>query len=58
MNDIEWDIFTLEMEASNKAIIEEFMMDKMRPRDLQAMVDQLNAQEVQQQPVPPQEPGI
>ncbi len=50
----------MEVEAGNMALIEEFMMDKMRPRDLQAMVDQLNAQEAQQQqqPLPPQDIGI
>ena len=55
MNDREWDIFMMEVETRNEALIQEFMMDKMRPRDLQALVDQLNAQEAQQQPVPPQE---
>jgi len=50
----------MEMEAGNQALIEEFMMSKMRPRELQAMVDQFNAQEAQQQqqPAPPQEPQI
>ena len=58
MNDREWDIFMMEVETRNMALIEEFMMDKMRPRELQAMVDQLNQQEAQQQPAPPQEPSI
>ncbi len=60
MNDRDLDIFMVEMEARNQALIEEFMVSKMRPRDLQAMVDQLNAQEFQQQQqlAPPQEPGI
>ena len=47
----------MEVETRNEALIQEFVMDKMRPRDLQALVDQLNAQEAQQQPVPPQEPA-
>ena len=46
MDDIKWDIFMLEMEARNKAIIEEFIISKTRPRDL----DQMFAQESEQAP--------
>ena len=50
----------MEVETRNQALIEEFLMSKMRPRDLQALVDQFNAQEFQQQQqlAPPQEPSI
>ena len=34
MNDVEWDIFMLEIEVRNEALIQEFMIAKMRPRDL------------------------
>ena len=49
MKDREWDIFMMEVEQRNEELIQEFLLSKMRPRDLQAMVDQLNETEVQQQ---------
>ena len=54
--DREWEIFELEVEARHLAMIEEFLLSKMRPRDQQALVDQLNAQQPQEQP--PQEPDV
>ena len=59
--DREWEIMLLEIEAENKLLIERFYLERMRPSDLQAMVDQFNAQEAQQQQqqfAPPQEPQI
>ena len=48
MNDREWDIFMMEMEAANEEIIQEFVISQMRPRDQQLMVDQLNQIEEQE----------
>ena len=48
MNDREWDIFMMEMEAGNEEIIQEFLISQMRPRDQQLMVDQLNQLEEQE----------
>ena len=47
MNAVEWDIFMLEIEARNEALIQEFMIAKMRPRDL-AQLTQENNGETQQ----------
>ena len=47
MNDVEWDIFMLEIEVRNEAVIQEFMIAKMRPRDL-AQLTQENNGETQQ----------
>ena len=59
MDDREWDIFMVEIEQRNQALIEEFLMAKIRPRDLQALVDQRNAEEFQQaQAALLQEPNI
>ena len=43
----------LEMEARNEELILEFLVSKMRPRDQQILVDNMNAQEAQL--APPQE---
>ena len=48
MDDREWDIFMVEVETRNIALIEEFMMDKMRPRDLAALEAQSQPQQPQQ----------
>ena len=40
MNDREWDIFMMEMEAGNEEIIQEFLISQMRPRELDAAVQQ------------------
>ena len=48
MNDREWDIFMMEMEAGNEEIIQEFLISQMRPRDQQLMVDTLNQLEEQE----------
>jgi len=41
----------MEVEQRNQALIEEFMVSKMRPRELQAAIQQAQqAQQVQQQP--------
>ena len=48
MDDREWDIFMMEMEAANEEIIQEFLISQMRPRDQQLMVDQLNQIEEQE----------
>ena len=48
MDDRRWDIFTLEMEARNEELIQEFLISQMRPRDQQLMVDQLNQIEEQE----------
>ena len=53
MDDREWDIFMMEMEARNVALVTEFLVSKMRPRDQQVLVDNMNAQEAQL--APPQE---
>ena len=53
MDDREWDIFMMEMEARNEELILEFLVSKMRPRDQQILVDNMNAQEAQL--APPQE---
>jgi hypothetical protein len=37
--DREWDIFMMEIEARNKALIEEFLLGKMRPRDLEQLME-------------------
>ena len=54
MDDIKWDIFMLEVETRNQALIEEFLMSKMRPRDIQAIMQQAQQaqqpQRIQQQP--------
>ena len=47
MNDVEWDIFMLEIEVRNEALIRAFMIEKMRPRDL-AQLTQENNGETQQ----------
>ena len=39
MNDKEWDVFMLEIEVRNEALIREFMIAKMRPRDLAQLQD-------------------
>ena len=38
MDDREWDIFMVEIEQRNQALIEEFLRAKMRPRDLEKMI--------------------
>ena len=38
MNDVEWDIFMLEIEVRNEALIREMMIAKMRHRDLEQMI--------------------
>jgi len=48
VNDREWDIFMMEMEAGNEEIIQEFLISQMRPRDQQLMVDTLNQLEEQE----------
>ena len=54
MDDKEWDVFMLEIEARNQALIQEFMVSKMRPRDIQALMQQAQQaqqpQQTQQQP--------
>ena len=50
MDDREWDIFMMEMEAGNEAFIEEFMMAKMRPRDLEAIAQQMIQNDQPQSP--------
>ncbi len=38
--DREWDIVMMEIAADNEALIEEFLMSKMRPRDLEQLFSQ------------------
>ena len=40
MTDREWDIFMMEIEARNEELIQEFIISKMRPRELDAAVQQ------------------
>ena len=40
MNDREWDIFMMEVETRNEALIAELLISKMRPRDIEAMMAQ------------------
>ena len=40
MNQREWDIFMMEVETRNEALIAEFLISQMRPRDLEALVAQ------------------
>jgi hypothetical protein len=48
--DREWDIFMMEIEARNKALIEEFLLGKMRPRDIEALLQQQEQEQLQIQP--------
>ncbi len=43
--DREWDIFMMEIEVRNEALIEELLLSKMRPRDLEVLVAQGEQQE-------------
>ncbi len=45
----------VEVETANMALIEEFMMDKMRPRDLAALEAQAQPQQPQQTQEAPEE---
>jgi hypothetical protein len=50
MNDREWDIFVMEIEARNEALIGEFLSSKMRPRDLEQLI-QTTEQPLAEQPL-------
>jgi hypothetical protein len=45
MNDREWDIFMMEIEARNEGLIQEFLISQMRPRDIEALMAQGEQQE-------------
>ena len=45
MDDRSWDIFMLEVETRNEALIQEFLISQMRPRDIEALAAQGEQQE-------------
>ena len=53
--DREWEIMLLEIEQENKDLIANFYLERMRPRDLEAMALQAEQQEA---PPAPAEGGI
>ena len=57
MNDVEWDIFMLEIEVRNVALIQEFMIAKMRPRDLAQLTQENNGETQQLDPQTGGEPS-
>ena len=57
MNDREWDIFMLEVEARDDALITEFLVSKMRPRDFEQLEQEQNGIETEAGGIPGQIPA-